>query len=166
LSSVSVVVKVFDATRDQRMFGAKLAERFVERGAIDVRDDRDIVARTLPPERVDEQVGTERGTADPDMQKVPDFAECAGFDRIDHHPHPLVQRLRGVDRLRRPSPRSALCSAARPSVGLAMPPENSVLRRPGEVLHLGQAGQDRDRRTVEMRLGEVEADVGDVRTST
>src|SRR3546814_10466327 len=59
----------------------------------------DLVA--MAAERIDEQIGAERRSADADVEQMADLAERARFDRVDHHPHPLMQSLCGMDRFRR-----------------------------------------------------------------
>src|SRR3546814_10577257 len=55
----------------------------------------------MAAERIDEQIGAERRSADADVEQMADLAERARFDRVDHHPHPLMQSLCGMDRFRR-----------------------------------------------------------------
>ena len=151
----------FRGDRDQRMFGAELGEHLVERGAVNVRHHRDVITVAVTADRVDEQVGTERRSADADVEQVPDLAERTRLDRIDHHPHPLVQRLRGMDRLRRAVAAfgAMLGGAVFGRIGDAAREER--LAAPVEILGIGKTRENVDSRAVEMRLGEIEADVGD-----
>src|SRR3546814_3208136 len=95
------------------MAGAEGRDRFAERRAVDVRDHRDVIAAVVPSERIDEQVGAKRGTADADVEQMTNLAERPRLDRIDQHPHPLVQPLRAVDRLRSEEHTSELQSLMR-----------------------------------------------------
>src|SRR3546814_3234987 len=80
---------------------AEFGNRFADRRAVDVGDHRDVITAIVPPERIDEQGGAKRRAADADMEQVADLTERPRLDRIDQHPHSLVQRLRAVDRLGR-----------------------------------------------------------------
>ncbi len=148
--------------RDQRMLGAEFGEDFVERGAVDVRHHRDVISVAMTAERVDEQVGAERRSADADVEQVPDLAERPRFDRVDHHPHPLMQRLRDMHRFRR-AVAAFGAMFRRPVLGwIGDAARKERLAPPREILCFGKTRQDRESRSVEMRLGEIEADVGDI----
>ena len=56
LSIVSLVVKVFDAIDEQGRVRIEAGDRFLERGAVDVGDDRGLVAAGVAAERVDQQL--------------------------------------------------------------------------------------------------------------
>ena len=110
---------------DQGRVRIEVLDRLLERGAVDIGDDRNVVAAGVAAERVDQQLGAERRAADADMEDVADRAERLGLDRVDQRAHPRVERPRRGRRFRgAPSPRSARCSAARPSVGLTISPAN------------------------------------------
>ena len=68
---------------DQRGRRIEAGERFVDRLAIDVREDLDLVAPFGAAEGVDQQRGTEGGAADADVKDAGNVAEGSGFDRID-----------------------------------------------------------------------------------
>ena len=73
------------------------------------------------------------------MEDVADRAERLGLDRVDQRAHPRVERRRRAATLSgAPCPRSAVCSAARPSVGLTISPANSASRARGEARRLGE----------------------------
>ena len=62
--------------------------------AVDVRHDRDLIAAVLAAQRIDQQIGPERGATDPDVQHMADLAERPGLDRVDQRAHPGVQHAR------------------------------------------------------------------------
>ena len=57
-----------------------------------------------------------------------------------------------------PCPRSALCSAARPSVGLTISPANIASRRAARPARSASAGRPSTSASAQMGLGEIEAD--------
>ena len=145
--------------RDQRMFGIELGEHLGKRRAIDVDDHRDVIAVAVAPQRIDEQVGAERRSADADVEQVTDLAERACLDRVDHHPHPLVQSLRTVDRVG-----GAVAALGAMFGGAVLGRIGDAARKqrlapPVEILRYGKVGQDRHRGVIQMRLGKVETDV-------
>src|SRR3546814_13212798 len=89
-----------------------------------------------------------------------DLAERARFDRVDHHPHPLMQSLCGMDRFRRAIATlgAMLGRAVFGGIGDAAREERLAPAR--EILRFGPARPDRNRRTVAMDLGERDTETG------
>ena len=134
LSSVSCVPKVFDIRIAAVRAGSSPAQHALRGGAVDVGEEMHAEAtRRRTAQRVDHQPRPEVGTADADADDVGDVARG---ERVDQRAHAHA-RLRAcacaasatgaVDR----SLRSAVCSAARPSVRLTCSPSNSAASAPG-----------------------------------
>ena len=69
-------------------------KRFLERAAIDVRDNRNIIPVRIAAQRIDDQVRPQRRPADPDMQDMTHRPQRIALDRVDQRAHPAVQCAR------------------------------------------------------------------------
>ena len=69
----------------------EILDRLFQRDAIDVGDDRDVVALVFAPQRIDQQIRPQRRSADADVEDVADVAQRARLDRVDQRAHPLVE---------------------------------------------------------------------------
>ena len=147
---------------EQRRRRIEILDRLFQRHAVDVGNDRDVIALVFATERIDQQVRPQRGAADADVQDVADVAQCASLDRVDQRAHPLVETAGAGD-----------------AFGIALAAFGGVLDRAifgdvdvlaaehrvalaGKVLRLGQRLERRDRFARQMRLRPVEMDTGDV----
>ena len=108
-----MVVKVFDAIATRVAAGSKSGERLLERGAVDVGDDRRLVAAGAAAERVDQQMRAQRRAADAEMEDVADRAERLRLDRVDQRAHPRVQAGGAGDALGRALARARRCARRR-----------------------------------------------------
>ena len=125
--------------RDQGRVRIEAGDRLLERGAVDIGDDRRLVAAGVAAERVDQQL---RARAPSRRCR---YGGCGAPART---PRPRSRRSgracgRGGRRRGRrspgaPCPRSAVCSAARPSVGLTISPANIASRRAARPASLGE----------------------------
>ena len=146
----------------QRRRRIEVLDRILQRDAVDVGHDRDVVARILAAQRIDQQVRPQRRSADADVQHMADIAQRTALDRVDQRAHPFVKPAR-----------------ARDAVGIALIAFGGVLDRAilgdvdmlaaehrvapaREVLRLRQRGERLDRLDRQMRLRPVEMDAGDV----
>src|SRR3546814_6476726 len=88
------------------------------------------------------------------MEQVADLSERTRLDRVDEHPHPLVQHLRAVHRVRRALAAlgAMLGGAVFGRVGDTARKERLAAAR--EILCLGEVGEDGDRRLVEVGRSE------------
>ena len=93
------------------------------------------------------------------MKQMADLAERPRLDRVDHHSHSLMQRLRDMDRLGRAVAAlgAVLGGAILGRIGDTTRKER--LAPPAEILRIGKVGEGRDRGIVQMCLGKIEADV-------
>ena len=140
----------------QRRGRIELREHFLQRRAVDVRDDRHLITAVLSAQRIDQQIGPERRSTDADVQHVADFPQRPGLDRIDQRAHPGVQHARPGDILL-----AAFAALGDVRHGAALAGVDHLAREQRlalavEVLRLGQRGERRDRIGGQMRLRPVE----------
>ena len=145
--------------RDQGRGGIEAGDRLLERGAVDIGDDRRLVAAGVAAERVDQQMRPERRAADADMEDVADRAERLRLDRVDQRAHPGVQAGGAGDAFRRALPAlgAVLGGAALGRVDdLAGEHRVAAPRRGRPASASARKASIRPR--LEMGLGEIEAD--------
>ena len=158
LSIVSLVVKVLDATTTRVACGSKPATASASAAPSTLADHRDLVAPRLAAERIDEQLRPQRRTADAEMEDMAHRPQRLGLDRVDQGAHPLVQRARPGDALRR-----ALAALGRMLGGAAFGRVDlgAGIKRLAPRGEAGRLGEREERGQVggrQMRLGEIEAD--------
>src|SRR5439155_21640059 len=76
----------------------------LERRAVDVRQEADVVSGIAAPERIDEESRSEHRTANANVQDAGQIAEGAALEGIDQSAHTLSAGSGKVDLVRRSAP--------------------------------------------------------------
>src|SRR3546814_17353897 len=95
------------------------------------------------------------------MEQVADLTERPRLDRIDQHPHSLVQRLRAVDRLGRTLAALGAVFGGAPFGRIGTAPRKESLAPSRELLRRGAIRQARDRPRARTCLDEIYTAHGD-----
>ena len=133
-------------------------DRLFERGAVDIGDDRGLVAPLVAPERVDQQLRAQSRAADADMEDVADRTERFRLDRVDEGAHAGMAGGRPGDAPRRALPAlgAVLGGAALGGID-ALAREHRIAPR-GEAGFGGKVEKGGEIVAAQMGLGEIEQD--------
>jgi len=146
----------------QRRGRIEQVEHILQRHAVDIGDDRDVVAIRIAPERIDQQMRPQRRSADPDVEDMPHRPERIGLDRVDQRAHPRM-----------------IAARAAHAFGIALAALGGVLDRAilgdvdmraaehrlalaGKIARPRQCIECRDHLGGKMRLGKIEMDPRDI----